>query len=71
MGDFFHRPPDFSAACKAATAHVVLTNQAMLEKSNSGFAIGVDRSERAFRSFLPRKATPRDLYETTVIAKPP
>jgi hypothetical protein len=24
----------------------------------------------AFRGFLPRKTTPRDLYETTVIAKP-
>jgi hypothetical protein len=36
----------------------------------SGFAIGVDRSDVAFRGFLPRKTTPRDLYETTVIAKP-
>src|SRR5580692_1533313 len=36
----------------------------------SGFAIGVDRSHVAFRGFLSRKTTPRDLYETTVIAKP-
>jgi hypothetical protein len=26
-------------------------------------------SHIAFRGFLPRKTTPRDLYETTVIAK--
>ena len=36
----------------------------------SGFAIGVDRSHVAFRGFLPRKTTPRDLYGTKVIAKP-
>jgi hypothetical protein len=35
----------------------------------SGFAIGADRSERASRGFLPRKTTPRDLYEAKVIAK--
>jgi hypothetical protein len=27
-------------------------------------------SHVAFRGFLPRKTTPRDLFETTVIAKP-
>jgi hypothetical protein len=27
-------------------------------------------SHVAFRGFLPRKTTPRDLYEPTVIAKP-
>jgi hypothetical protein len=27
-------------------------------------------SEGPFRGFLPRKTTPRDLYEATVIAKP-
>jgi hypothetical protein len=37
----------------------------------SGFAIGVDRSQGPFRGFLPRKTTPRNLYEATVIAKPP
>jgi hypothetical protein len=36
----------------------------------SSFAIGVDRSHVAFRGFPPRKTTPRDFYETTVIAKP-
>ena len=36
----------------------------------SGFAIGLDRSYVAFRGFLPRKTTPRDLYGATVIAKP-
>ena len=36
----------------------------------SGFAIGDDRSHRAFPGFLSRKTTPRDLCETTVIAKP-
>ncbi len=36
----------------------------------SGLAIGVDRSERTFRGFLSRKTTPRDLFGTTVIAKP-
>jgi hypothetical protein len=36
----------------------------------SGFAIGVDRSEIAFRGFLSRKTTPRELFGTTVIAKP-
>ena len=36
----------------------------------SGIAIGVDRSHLAFRGFLPRKTTPREVYEATVIAKP-
>jgi hypothetical protein len=36
----------------------------------SGLAIGVDRSEEAFRGFLSRKTTPRELFGTTVIAKP-
>jgi hypothetical protein len=36
----------------------------------SGSASGVDRSHVAFRGFLPRKTTPRDFYETKVIAKP-
>jgi hypothetical protein len=36
----------------------------------SGFAIGIDRSQGPFRGFLPRKTTPRDLYQATVIAKP-
>ena len=45
---------------------VLLTNRS----GYSGFAIGVDRSHVAFRGFLPWKTTPRDLYETTVIAKP-
>ena len=35
------------------------------------FAIGVDRSDRPFRGFLPRKTTPRDPYQATVIAKLP
>ena len=35
----------------------------------SSFAIGVERSEGPFRGFLPRKTTPRDLYQATVIAK--
>ena len=34
----------------------------------SGFAIGVDRSHEAFRGFLPRKTTPRELYGAAVIA---
>src|ERR1700689_1332762 len=34
-------------------------------------AAGNRGSERAFRGFLPRKTTPRDLYQTTVNAKPP
>ena len=38
--------------------------------AKSGFAVGVDRSHVAFRGFLPRKTTLRDLNETTVIAKP-
>jgi hypothetical protein len=33
----------------------------------SGIAIGVDRSHLAFRGFLPRKTTPREVYEATVI----
>src|ERR1700721_1500071 len=33
------------------------------------FAMGVNRSHRPFRGFLPRKTTPRDLYRGTVIAK--
>ena len=32
-----------------------------LRDRSSGFAIGVDRSRVAFRGFLPRKTTPRDL----------
>jgi hypothetical protein len=35
----------------------------------SSFAIGVDRSDRPFRGFPPRKTTPRDLYQAPVIAK--
>jgi hypothetical protein len=35
----------------------------------SRFAMGVDRRGRPFRGFLPRKTTPRDLYQATVIAK--
>jgi hypothetical protein len=31
--------------------------------------MGVDRSNSSFRGFLPRKTTPRDPYQTTVIAK--
>jgi hypothetical protein len=30
----------------------------------------IRESERPFRGFLPRKTTPRDLYQATVIAKP-
>ena len=30
----------------------------------------IRESQGPFRGFLPRKTTPRDLYETTVIAKP-
>jgi hypothetical protein len=30
----------------------------------------IQGSHVAFRGFLPRKSTPRGLYETTVIAKP-
>jgi hypothetical protein len=41
------------------------------QRPYSGFAIGVDRSQGPFRGFLPRKTTPRDLYQATVIAKPP
>jgi hypothetical protein len=37
----------------------------------SSFAIGVDRSHVAFRGFLPRKTTPRVLYQAAVIAKLP
>jgi 16S rRNA C1402 (ribose-2'-O) methylase RsmI len=32
-------------------------------------AAGNPGSERLFRGFLPRKTTPRDLYQATVIAK--
>jgi hypothetical protein len=32
--------------------------------------MGVVRSHVAFRGFLPRKTTPRDLHQATVIAKP-
>ena len=42
----------------------------MARRADSGFAMGVDGSHVAFRGFLPRKTTPRDLYGTTVIAKP-
>jgi hypothetical protein len=35
----------------------------------SSFAIGVDRSDRPFRGFSPGRTTPRDLCQTTVIAK--
>jgi phage-related protein len=31
--------------------------------------MGVDRSDRPFRGFLPRKTTPRGPYQSTVIAK--
>jgi hypothetical protein len=31
--------------------------------------MAVDQSDRPFRGFLPRKTTPRDLYQSTVIAK--
>jgi hypothetical protein len=31
--------------------------------------MGADRSDRPFRGFLPGKTTPRDLYQTKVIAK--
>src|ERR1700723_1712613 len=37
---------------------------------HSGLVIGADRSQAPFRGFLPRKTTPRDLYQATVIAKP-
>jgi hypothetical protein len=33
-------------------------------------AIGVDRSEGAFRGFRSRKTAPRELFGTAVIAKP-
>ena len=39
------------------------------KRCKSSFAIGVDRSWRPFRGFLPRKTTPRDLYQATVIVK--
>jgi 16S rRNA C1402 (ribose-2'-O) methylase RsmI len=32
-------------------------------------AAGNPGSDRLFRGFLPGKTTPRDLYQTTVIAK--
>ena len=35
----------------------------------NGFAIGVDRSQGPFRGFPPRKTTPRDLCEATVICE--
>jgi hypothetical protein len=31
---------------------------------------GNRESQEPFRGFLPRKTTPRDLYQATVIAKP-
>ena len=40
-----------------------------LELRSSSFAMGVDRSDKPFRGFLPMKTTPRDLYRTIVIAK--
>jgi hypothetical protein len=40
------------------------------ESDYSGFAIGVDRSEKASCGFLSGKTTPRELFGTTVIAKP-
>jgi hypothetical protein len=55
---------------EAATPNAVLQMNQCWEESYSRFGIGVDRSERAFRGFLPRKTTPRDFYGTTVIAKP-
>jgi hypothetical protein len=39
-------------------------------RRQSDFAIDAGRSRRTFRGFLPRKTTPRDPYEITVIAKP-
>jgi hypothetical protein len=41
----------------------------LLPEHDSGFAIGVDRSERLFVVFSQKKTTPRDLYQATVIAK--
>jgi hypothetical protein len=38
---------------------------------HGSFAIGADRSGGPFRGFLPRKTTPRDPYQATVIAKLP
>jgi hypothetical protein len=37
----------------------------------SGCAVGVDQSQGAFAGFHPRKTAPCDLYQATVIAKPP
>jgi hypothetical protein len=36
----------------------------------SGFTLGVDRSKRSLRGFLPRKTTPRDLGQAPSVVKP-
>jgi hypothetical protein len=49
---------------------VIKTGHAVRPWRLSGLAIGVDRNHGPFRGFLPRKTTPHDLYQATVIAKP-
>jgi hypothetical protein len=44
---------------------------ALGSRSWGGLTVGVDRSRRLFRGFLPKKTTPHDLYEATVTVKPP
>jgi hypothetical protein len=60
-------------AARAGTAKTSLGGLAFLLYNArvlvSSLAIGVDRSEGPFRGFLPRKTTPRDLFQSTVIAK--
>src|ERR1700691_3059448 len=49
--------------------NIILCPRSAYLRRHSSFAIGVDRSDRPFRGFLPRKTTPRDLYHAAVIGK--
>jgi hypothetical protein len=52
-----------------ADARQAIINGIAGSDRQSSFAFGVDRSDRPFRGFSPGKTTPRDLCQTTVIAK--
>jgi hypothetical protein len=54
---------DLHAAFREESRTSLLATSAALQE--------IRESERAFRGFLPRKTTPRELYQATVIAKLP
>jgi hypothetical protein len=60
-------PVDLSGATELHAAFREESRTSLL--STSAALKGNPGSDRPFRGFLPRKTTPRDLYQATVIAK--